>query len=142
MNRRPFDEDALIDDVLANQLSLADIAARHGLSSRQLSRILAGESRPAIHARLILAARIASLDIRRVVAAAMPDLLRAHIRIAQGDGPEARRCREFLMKHALGQTLQPPDEPPPQNPKNSPSFRWRQIRRLFEKSPEPSSSDA
>ena len=143
MNRKKLDEDALIDDLTAGSLTLTAVAARHDLSYRQLSRILAGESRPSIKKRLVLAARIANLDLRRTVAASMPELLRTHIRTAQGDGPEARRCREFLMKHHLGETLQPPDdEPTPEISKNSPTYRWRKFCRRLQKSAEPSSTDA
>ncbi|HQL73854.1 MAG: hypothetical protein BWX88_03591 [Planctomycetes bacterium ADurb.Bin126] len=145
MTRKQYDDDVLIDDLVLGRLGLSQIAAKHGISRRQLYRILMGDSRPALKARIDLACHMADLELRRFAAGLLPDLLRLHLREAtEGSGPEARRCREFLMKLAVGGPLQPPivsDPLPEDHHKLSLRTHLQQVRRRLRMLPKDSPDD-
>ena len=96
--RKHYDDDLLVELLSKGNLSLRGIGERVGISATTVSRIARGETRRDLQPRIAAAVRGAWSQAFRMGATWMRGLLANHIKSGiEGDGDQARRCREFAM---------------------------------------------
>ena len=110
--RKHYDDDLLVELLSRGNLSLRDIAERVGISASTIARIARGEARLDLQPRIAAAVRGMWKQASRMGAAWIKGLLASHIRRGiEGDGDQARRCREFAMNF-IAKHGHPGDAPP------------------------------
>ena len=114
--RKDYDDDLLIDLIARGEQTYEGIAKQVGLARQTVRRIASGEVRPELQPRIAAAARAHGDQAFRMGARWMRGLLAQHIRDGiEGEGPEARRCREFAMtfiaKYGRFDNIPPPQPP-------------------------------
>jgi len=112
---KDYDDDLLVELIASGQLPATKIARRIGISPTQVRQIIRGLSRPELQARIHAAARANEAQAHRLAARWLRGLLSQHIRDGiEGEGPEARKCREFVMTFIVKYGHF--DDPPPPAP--------------------------
>ena len=96
--KKEYDDDLLVELIARGNLSQTRIAERVGLCPRMIGKIARGESRRDLQPRIGAMARGMWTQAFRMGAAWIRGLLGNHIKTGiEGDGDQARRCREFAM---------------------------------------------
>ena len=114
--RKDYDDDLLIDLIARGEQTYKSIGRQLGLAGQTVRRIASGEVRPELQPRIAAGARAHGDQAFRLGARWMRGLLAQHIRDGiEGEGPEARRCREFAMtfiaKYGRFDNIPPPQPP-------------------------------
>ena len=112
---KEYDDDLLVELIASGQMPATRIARHVGISPTQVRRITRGLGRPELQARIHAAVRANEAEAHRLAARWLKGLLAQHIRDGiEGEGPEARKCREFVMTFIVmyGHF----DDPPPPAP--------------------------
>jgi len=96
--QKDYDDNLLIDLIARADRNYQSIARQVGLSGQTVRRIASGETRPELQPRIAAAADAYRRQAHRMGARWLWGLLAQHIRDGmEGEGPEARKCREFAM---------------------------------------------
>jgi len=118
---KDYDDDLLVELIASGQMPATKIARRIGISPTQVRQIIRGLSRPELQAPIHAAARANQAEAHRLAARWLKGLLAQHIRDGiENEGPEARRCREFVMTfiakygHFRPAASAPPPPPAPE----------------------------
>ncbi len=124
-----YDENLLVEMLAAGKFSCREIAEKVGkISAAMVSAISQGRRRRDLHDRVTRAVAAAQRRAVRLAAGRLADLVDRHV--AQGlasDDPEARRCREFLLRTYTPKTLaEPPAAPLPKEP-HSPFANFKKL---------------
>jgi len=114
--RKDYDDNLLIDLIARADQNYQSIARQVGLSRQTVRQIASGRVRPELQPRIAAAAKAHGDQAFRMGARWMRGLLAQHIRDGiEGEGPEARRCREFAMtfiaKYGRFDSIPPPQTP-------------------------------
>lgn len=113
---KPYDDDQLAQDISEDKLSMAQIAAKHGLSLSFLKEIASGRKRPDILRKIAAIWRLTHGDVLRMCVPKVKEMLDIHFQTGRTDkGHTGRRCREYILKRALREEdfrLDDPLDPP------------------------------
>jgi len=115
MNNYSFDEDLLVELVVAGNVTQAEIAERVGLSQGYVSKVVRGEFRPDLHGRIMAVSRQRLKEALLSGRLWSHAILTKHVRAAMEDGETARKCREFMLSRFLFAPADK-DDPPPAEP--------------------------
>ena len=126
----PYDEDLVVDLLAEGKLSGRQIAAKvPGISFSMVLAISRGAKRRNLHERLSRTIDAAQRRVVRRASGKLADLVDKHIDqgLASND-PEARRCREFVLKTYSPKTIAEPE--PPADAKDDDLFSTNNFAKL------------
>ena len=101
--KKRYDEDLLVQLVAEGQTSYRKIAEQLDVSPNTVSTIARGVFRRDLYERICATVEDAYRRARRLASSYLCPVVAAHIKHGlEGSGESARKCREFVMKMALG----------------------------------------
>jgi len=112
--KKNYNDDLLVTLIVRGDVSFGRIARIIGLSRATVSAVANGLARPDLQPRIQAGLAAQKQAVERLGARYLRPLLARHIKIGmEGDGPLARKCREFVLELMAEVYMGPPRRPRP-----------------------------